>query len=82
MQRRTAAAAFRTGRLIFYRRFPQKQVSGCPCMLTFVYTDAMLANRRWGSGSPLRGILPVGKGVSYDPAVFLFSDESHLKFQI
>ena len=24
-------------------------------MLTFVYTDAMLANRRWGSGYPLRG---------------------------
>ena len=24
-------------------------------MLTFVYTDAMLANRRWGSDSPLRG---------------------------
>ena len=32
-------------------------------MLTFVYTDAMLANRRWGSGSPLRGHFPVGKGL-------------------
>lgn len=47
---------FRTSRLIFYRRFLQKRVSGCPWMLTFVYTHAMLANRRFGSGYPLRGL--------------------------
>lgn len=65
MQRRTVSAAFRTSRLFFYRRFLQKQVSGCPCMLTFVYTHAMLANRRRGSGYPLRGLFPVGKGLPF-----------------
>ena len=55
MQRRTVSAAFRTSRLIFYRRFLQKTGFRVSLNRTIWVPCAMLANRRWGSGYPLRG---------------------------
>ena len=63
MQRRTVSAAFRTSRLIFYRRFLQKQVSGCPCMLTFVIQMQCLLTVAGAPVTPCGGFLPVGKGL-------------------
>lgn len=62
MQRRTVSAAFRTSRLFFYRRFLQKQVSGCPCMLTFVIQMQCLLTVAWAPVTPCGAFYPLEKG--------------------